>query len=444
MSKLLRILLIILFIVLASFCCLFFFIRKDRTATRMQAKKVFVLRNGDRFTLYRNGQPFFIKGAAGTGNLARLREVGGNTLRTWDTTNLRHLLDEAQEKGIAVIAGLALPFSFTPSFYEDEQQLSTQLEAYRAIVKQYRSHPALLMWGLGNEVDFPYSYRFRHFYKAYNRLLKMIHDEDPDHPVTTSIINADQRNILNIKLKVPDLDMITINIFGQLSQLSRDLRHLSWFWKGPFLVTEWGTNGPWEEETTAWGAPIENTSTKKAEQYLERAAQLPVNDPRFLGACCFFWGQKQEFTHTWYSLFSEDGRASEVVNAMQYIWTGRQAPHHAPAVKYMLVNGKGAADNILLKPDSMYTAELLMEHTGASDSVTLVWELLDEDWFRKNPREPNFKKPANFDSLLMPYPTNKVRFRTPPAEGPYRIFVTVYDKKGYFSTANTPFYVLEK
>ena len=272
----------------------------------------------------------------------------------------------------------------------------------------------------------------------------MIHQEDPDHPVTTALINLDSRCIYNIKIKIPDLDLIAINTFGTLSSLQKELDALSWFWKGPFLISEWGINGPWESEATAWGAPIESTSIKKAEQYLERSRQLPVNSPRFLGACSFYWGYKQEGTHTWYSFFSPDGRASEMVNTMQYLWTGKQPSHRSPDIKYMLVDGKGASDNILLKPDRIYSAELLMNGPAGGDSVTLVWELLAEDWFRKNPRDANLIKPVNIDSLLLSPSNWKVNFRTPSKEGPYRIFVTIYDQKGYFSTANTPFYVVEK
>jgi hypothetical protein len=444
MSKLLRISLYLLILLIAVICCLFLFFRRDRTATSMQAKKVFILRHNDQFTLYRNGKPFFIKGAGGNGSLAKLHETGGNTLRTWDTTNIRFLLDEAAANDIAVIVGLDLPVSSSKSFYRDNVQVSAQLNAYRAIVKKYRSHPALLMWCLGNEVDFPYAPRWRPFYKAYNNLLDMIHEEDPDHPVTTALINLDSRCIYNIKVKIPDLDLIAINTFGTLSVLQKELNALSWFWKGPFLISEWGINGPWESEATAWGAPIENTSIKKAEQYLERSRQLPVNNPRFLGACSFYWGYKQEGTHTWYSFFSPDGRASEMVNTMQYLWTGKKASHRSPDIKYMLVEGKGARDNILLKADSIYSAELLVNGPPGPDSITLVWELVAEDWFRKNPRDANLTRPINFDSLLLSPSNRKVNFRTPSTEGPYRIFVTVYDQKGYYSTANTPFYVVEK
>ncbi|MGN6291224.1 MAG: glycoside hydrolase family 2 TIM barrel-domain containing protein [Chitinophagaceae bacterium] len=409
----------------------------------MQTKKVFILKQDKHYTLYRDGQPFSIKGAAGISHLSQLQQAGGNTLRTWDTLNIGAILNDAAAHNIAVIAGLALPHSTTQSFYEDTAQVAAQLRAYREVVRKYKSHPALLMWCLGNEIDFPYKPRFKRFYKTFTDLVKMIHEEDPDHPVTTALESFSRRCVYNIRLKIPQLDFISINTFGKLSSLQDDLDRFSWFWNGPYLISEWGINGPWEAEKTAWGSPIENTSGKKAEHYAERYKYIPVNDPRFLGACVFFWGQKQEGTPTWFSLFSGDSAASESVNTITQIWTGKRPPTHAPRVKYMLLEGKGARDNILLNPDSMYHAELLMEEPPG-DSIRVRWEILEEDWFRKSIIEPSIKKTRNYNNLLLPGKGLTVSFRTPPAEGPYRLFVTVFDKKGYFSTANTPFYVTGK
>ncbi|RYE73098.1 MAG: hypothetical protein EOO81_01550, partial [Oxalobacteraceae bacterium] len=120
--------------------------------------------------------------------------MGGNTLRTWDTLNLKNILDEAHENDVAVIAGLDLPVSGDLRFYNHPDQVNVQLKAYRELVNRYKSHPALLMWCLGNEVDFPYKPVFRHFYTAYNNLLHMIHEEDPDHPVTTGVIKLHHRS----------------------------------------------------------------------------------------------------------------------------------------------------------------------------------------------------------------------------------------------------------
>lgn len=406
--------------------------------------KVFISSEGGKHLLYRNGKPFTIKGAAGFTYLRQLHDAGGNTIRIWDTLHLGQVLDEAYANNIAVIAGLPMPISDIISYYNNRSATAAQYSAFEAIVNKYRSHPALLMWCLGNEVDFPYKPRYKNFYVTYNRLLKMIHTADPDHPVTTALVNFDRRNIYNIRFKVPDLDLISINSFGSLFSLKRELNQFSWFWNGPFLITEWGAKGPWESFVTAWGAPIENTSTKKAEQYLQLYEQsMPQKDPRFLGACVFYWGQKQEVTHTWFNLFDSSGAASETVNVMQYVWTGKWPAHKAPVLQYMLLEGKGAGDNIMLNPGEVYHAEVLFQQPPA-DSLRVHWELLEEDWFVKNWYEANPDKPRGYDHLFISSGTDKASFRAPAKEGPYRLFATFYDTKGYFATTNTPFYVVEQ
>lgn len=412
------------------------------SSTSTHQRKVYIGKLNGKYTIYRNDQPFLVKGAAGTDDLLKLRDAGGNTIRTWDTTHLGQLLDSAYANNIAVIAGLSIPPSIYKEFYEDTAKVAAQYNGVRDIVTRYKSHPALLMWCLGNEVDFPYRPQYANFYRAYNRLLKTIHEQDPDHPVTTALVNFNKRCLFNIRLKVSGLDLISMNIFGDLRNLHKNLDDFSWWWDGPFLITEWGINGPWESEFTAWGAPIENTSTKKAAQYQELYEQhMPVNNPRFLGACIFYWGNKQEVTHTWYSLFSADGAASATAGVMQYLWTGNWPAHKAPELKYMLLGGKGARDNIICLPDTLQTAEVFFQNTPDS-SLRIEWELLAEDWYSKDRFVPNTAKPASFNTHFTSINGNKATFRTPSKEGPYRIFATVYNKYGQFAATNTPFYVI--
>ena len=394
-----------------------------------------------KYVLYRNDTPFVVKGGSGFTHMQQLRQAGGNTIRVWDTLQLGRILDEAHANQLAVIAGFPMPVSSILSFYEDTAQTAAQYAAFHAIVKRYKSHPALLMWCLGNEVDFPYRPKFKPFYRTYNRLLNMLHTEDPDHPVTTAVINPNLRMIANIRWKVDGIDLISVNIFGGLRYIDRKLGKLSWVWSGPFLITEWGISGPWETYNTAWGAPIEKNSSQKAEQYLQLYKYMPVNNPRFLGACVFFWGNKQEVTHTWFSFFSDNGASSQAVNVMQFAWTGQWPDHNAPALREVRIDGKGAWDNVLLNPASAHSAEVQFD-APPGDSIRIKWELLKEDWYMKNWYEPNIKKPESYDTLLISREGRKAIFRAPAKPGPYRICATVFDDKGRFATANTPFYVV--
>ncbi len=401
-------------------------------------RKVRIAKEHGRYNLYRNGAPFVVKGGSGYTHMAMLNAIGGNTVRTWDTAGLGAILDSAAANNLAVIAGLYIPESrYVDLFYRNQKKVDEQYTAYREVIQRYRSHPALLMWCLGNEVDFPFKARYNKFYDVYNRLLDMIHTEDPDHPVTTTMVNYQFRNIINIRLKVKGLDIISFNTFGDLKKLKDNLSSFSWLWKGPFLITEWGIYSPQESVNTIWSVPIEPTSTKKAAQYREMyTTDLPVDDPRFLGALTFYWGQKEEVTPTWYSILDERGGATAIVREMQSLWTGATQLRNPPELEYMLVNGKGAADNIIMKPGTQQTAEVKMIHP-VTTGLRIVWKVLDEDLDPQNIHEP---KAYTVD--LTPGDSFRVTFRAPEKEGPYRIYSWVYDDDGNVATANTPFYVV--
>ncbi|WP_158800187.1 glycoside hydrolase family 2 TIM barrel-domain containing protein [Pedobacter sp. L105] len=210
---------------------------------------------------------------------------GGNTIRIWDTTQVNSILKIAGEKGIAVIVGLPIPESRYMDYYNDTAKVTKQFLAIKGLVARLKNNPAVLMWCVGNELTFPYRPAYRNFYKAFNQIVDMIHQDDPDHPVTTTMTNFQRSDIFMIKMRT-DVDVISFNIFGQIHSLKKDLKQFSWFWNGPFLITEWGIDGPWDgTPQTSWAAKIEPTSTKKAEQYFNRYKDdMPIENGGFLGS----------------------------------------------------------------------------------------------------------------------------------------------------------------
>lgn len=406
-----------------------------------RSAKVYIDHSDGRYTIVRNGKPYNIKGAGGESHFRELHEAGGNTLRTWDTTHLAQILDSAQKYNLAVIVGLPLPNSGDIAFYNDPQITQTRYRAIETIIKRFRNHPAVLMWCLGNELDFPYKWTYGDFYDSFNELTDMIHREDPDHPITTTILNFNPKYIFNIKLRC-DIDVLSFNIFSNLPLLRKNIADLAWLWKGPYMLLEWGINGPWEgTEQTAWGAYIEDTSKKKAEIYQQRYQRhMPLEDPRFLGACVFFWGNKQETTHTWFSIFDERGNTSEAVGIMQGIWTGKPSTVVYPELKYMLLNNQGARDNILLNPSAAASAEVLL-FKGHERIRSIRWQIFREDWYRQNQLNST-RKLTPVTTVDSSGQNLRLSFSTPKQEGPYRIFATIYDNAGNFASCNTPFYVV--
>jgi hypothetical protein len=419
-------------------CC--FFLLGCEKPKRNGAVRI-VFRDG-KYMLYRNGKPFMIKGASGNTNLKDLAEAGGNTIRVWDTTNLKSILDSAQSHHLAVVVGLPMPDnSFSNDFYDNGTAVNRHYKKVAMVVNRYKHHPALLCWCLGNELAFPYKPKYNTFYQSFNKIVDMIHHDDPDHPVTTTIMTFQKKNIINITLRT-HIDFISFNIFGAIHTLRKDLENFAWFWKGPFLITEWGIEGPWnKEEENAWGAYVENSSLKKAEQYLDIYKRyMPVDNSRFLGSMVFYWGQKQELTPTWFSFFDENGARTEAVNTMKYIWTGKQPATHAPPVKFMLINDKGGRDNLLFKPGAEAWGKLYL-YGNDTANLTYKWELQKEDWYKVNGLFNNQKATAVKNAIVANLGTS-AKFKAPEKEGPYRLFVYAYNKQGYFATCNIPFYVV--
>ena len=73
---------------------------------------------------------------------------------------------------------------------------------------------------------------------------------------------------------------------------------------------------------TAWGAAIEETSTQKAKTYEASMVSIMNDSTKCLGSYVFLWGQKQETTSTWFSMFTEDGDETEVMDIIIKGWTG--------------------------------------------------------------------------------------------------------------------------
>jgi hypothetical protein len=106
----------------------------------------------------------------------------------------------------------------------------------------------------------------------------------------------------------------------------------------------------------------------------------------------------------------------------------------------MFVNKKVGEDDILLKSNTTGEAQVIVED---KDTTGLVysWEILPEDWYQVNNIYGSKRlKPIN--GLLVKQNGNHVIFKTPVKEGPYRIYVNIYDKYHNVSTSNVPFFVV--
>ena len=400
---------------------------------------VYVKNTDNGHTLIKDGKPFFVKGVGGYNHLKELKEIGGNTVRIYDTINLSAKLDRLDSLGLAAVVDLHLPRyrGEGDKLYADAAKVLRLKERIRKTITTHRNHPALLFWMLGNEVYYP-TYFGNPFIEVFNDLLKTIHEEDLNHPVSTTVSSSGLRKLPIIWWKSSELDFLSINNFGSLPEF-QERKKLLFFWSKPFLISEWGIHGPWESNLTSWDAPIEISSTQKANIYKDYYQKYiaPMNDPRFLGSMVFYWGQKQERTHTWFSLFTREGQKTQTVYELDHIWNRTHIPFKGVQIKSLEIGGKRAKENVILVAEDSYEAKVSLEKP--LKNYRIKWEIKQENW-NIMPHTIE-EEPSN---VLGPFLNNKenLSFKAPRQRGPYRLFVEIEDSNGYVATANVPFYVL--
>jgi hypothetical protein len=329
------------------------------------------------YQLIVDGAPFFIKGAGlEFGRLESLVLAGGNAFRTWRVTNgerdATDILDEAQTLGLKVCMGLDIARERHGFDYSDQTAVDAQIEQMMQDVLRLKDHPALLMWGLGNELNL--RAKNDSVWDAVEALALRIKAQDPDHPVTTMLAGIDAHTVEAIAKRAPSLDFLSFQIYGEIDHLPKILDEAGY--DGPYQITEWGPTGHWESPETAWGRPFEPSSTQKANDILRRYEDIILSDAkRCLGAYIFLWGQKQERTPTWYGMFLETGERTEAVEVMQKMWTGHLPTHNAPKIQSLFLNQQEAPASIEADVDQVLSAEVRL--TG-NDNHLISWRVREE------------------------------------------------------------------
>ncbi len=391
-----------------------------------------------KYQLYRAGKPYYIKGAGiEFGDIANLASHGANSMRTWRTDSARKELDLAYENGLTVMMGLDVGRERHGFDYDDTAMVRKQIEFIKGEVLKYKDHPALLAWGIGNELNL--WYKNKKVWDAVNDIAKMIHEVDGNHPATTMLSGIGKNEIDYIKENCPDIDFICIQMYGDVINLEKRIKDAGW--EGAYAVTEWGATGHWEVARTEWDIPIEQTGSEKADVILERWEKaIYSNKTHCLGSYVFFWAQKQERTPTWYGFFLETGEETEPIDVMHYVWNGEWPENRVPRIDSVFLDSKTSYDNIHLKAGQEYILNIYA-HDYENDPLELKIEIMPDipEYYRGGgdleKRPPTIIKTGN-DKY-----NSGITIKAPEEEGPYRVFIYVMDGNNNAGTANIPFYV---
>lgn len=379
--------------------------------------------------LLRNGQPYYVFGAGGDGSKELLAASGANTFRTWGVgATLPEQLDLAQSLGLTVIVGHWLGHERHGFDYHDPAQLAEQKERVHRDVLAYKDHPALLLWGIGNEMEGIGEAGDPALWNHIQDLAAMIHELDPLHP--TMVVTADigGKRVEAVHKLCPDIDIMGVNSYGGLPSLPARYRALGG--SKPYLVTEFGPPGAWESALSGFGVPLEPSSTQKGQIYKDFFAQGCLADSLCLGGCAFIWGSKPEATATWFGMFLPSGEKLAPVDSMTEIWSGKAPAHLCPGISSLSLEG----------PDTVQAGARLKAVLAAEDpegaKLKVKWKLcleapeyltFGETWWQ----------PLELGGAIIRSSSSSAELLL-SGGGLYRLYVEVSDGAGGAATANVP------
>jgi hypothetical protein len=391
-----------------------------------------VVEENGAFRLVRNGAPYLIKGGGGDGSKKLLRDSGGNSFRTWGADNLGAQLDEAQRLGLTVTVGIWLGHKEHGFDYNNAEQVTAQYEMAKKAILRYKDHPAVLMWGIGNEMEAADNGANAAVWSAVNNIAAMAKRLDPNHPTMTVVAEIGGNKVKNINSLCPNIDVIGINSYGGGASIPS--RYKAAGGSKPYVITEFGPPGVWETGKNDFGATPELSSTAKAILYRKTWDSAIAGQKLALGGYAFTWGYKQEATATWFGILLPDGSKLGAVDALTEAWTGKPPANRCPQLKSFKVEGSDQVE----AGATVKAALVVTDPDG--DPIKVDW-ILQSDNARMNTNGDRENAPPTYADAIVHGSNTGVEVQMPKVGGIYRLFAFVHDNHNGAVVANVPLFV---
>jgi hypothetical protein len=137
-------------------------------------------------------------------DLELMKEAGINTIRLYAPITEREILDQVHQAGLKIIMGFG---------YNQGGTFDMLSGTFIDYVDQFKDHPAILMWELGNEYNYHpewFENNIDHWYITLNNAAEQIHNRDLNRPVSTAHGEIPDPAILEA---CPAIDIWGMNVY---------------------------------------------------------------------------------------------------------------------------------------------------------------------------------------------------------------------------------------
>ncbi len=382
--------------------------------------------------------PFYIKGVGcgiaigknGEDYLKLARDLGANTVRTWGTDQgTQEYLDLAGRYGLKVCAGIWLNYVNEKGEYSyliDEDYKKSKRQEVLAYVRKFKDHPAILMWGVGNEAIF--------FTKDEKEkialcefledLIKEVHRVDPGHPVVYA--SAGIMDLAYLAKYVPSLDIVGINEYGSIRTA-----HGSWDQLGfnkPYCFTEYGPYLSIDRPKDENGKAIELSDTNKAKRYREFCEQINSFKGYNVGGFVFHLGETTQESMTWWNINQGNFKRASYW-AIYELYTGKKALWLPFWIKRLSLS-----KTTDIKPHETIEADV-ETNQETSDGLSFTYAL-------SSANENILKYYVNdYVPCEILGQGSKAKIKAPSKKGVYRVYCFVRDGWGNVASVNRSIFV---
>lgn len=380
-----------------------------------------------------DNKPFYIKGAGcglmqgknGEDYLKLAKELGANAVRTWGTDQGRkEYLDKAAKYGLMVDAGVWLNYADADagfSYIGNTEYKKNKRKEVLNYINQFKSHPAILMWNVGNEaIFFTQSEEERiALCQFLEELIQEIHRIDPHHPIIYT--SAAHTELAYLKKYVPSLDLIGMNVYGSIRTCHGTWDYL--YMNKPYIITEYGPYLSGDCQRDMNDKAIELTDEQKALIYKKFSSEVAEFRGFNLGGFVFHLGETTQESMTWWNINQGDYKRKSFW-VIYEAYTGKKCPYTFPKIKKFTLSKQKD-----LKPNEVIEVEAQVEYPEP--------EKLVYSYTLSTTKENILQYYVNdYVSCEAMGKGSKVKIKLPDKEGICRVYVFVKDDHGNITSQN--------